>query len=581
MCSFFDEIIPNHTLVNMRSLGDHIDYFGGAMKQMLNFQFLLYDALNDLASRFVDLRTEVSQMSTQIVNVDDAVQVYFQKHNVQITTKDGLSLDDAVAELKDSIEQIYKRLEKQGQRTDRLEADAATHVKNEDWKILVDSVNRFSAIADESVSGVQRLQEQFNDQTSNIDGKWNVVKELFKSKTDEFQEVIDQTPSFADLEKFCKHRDLAELITLFSSLLPNKRARIKDIIPQVFLDSSTTMEEKLRTAYELLTVERDRLDLEDAELVEEFEQLKNLIKMQNSDEARDHMYKQITVADVATVSGCADVSEPRTLVFNRGVPHRSIQTQFLGPDNCEANADVGLDDLVSAFLMKKGASGSNDAIASEEFKSDILKSCQDLIEEQLTPLFGSAGSPVDKEDIHVLIGELKDVSEFKTALESLRVKLNLKVDQSFLMQELDKCLKREEFFEMMECPSTQTRTTSRKGLSGFPRVRKTPDRSISATATAPPSSRRQKPELQKPTAFVLGRNSKLLGVNDKYLIGDDGKTYLKESSRISDKQYREPPITGDRSYYDRSKISMEIEGVDAVLDFQPFVPADTLKHDKS
>ena len=55
----------------------------------------------------------------------------------------------------------------------------------------------------------------------------------------------------------------------------------------------------------------------------------------------------------------------------------------------------------------------------------------------------------------------------------------------------------------------------------------------------------------------------------------------KKIAKLSDKQYREPPITGDRSYYDRSKISMEIEGVDAVLDFQPFVPADTLKHDKS
>lgn len=576
MTSFFDEIIPNHTLMNMRALGDHIDYFGGAIKQILNFEFLLYDSLNDLASRFVDLRTEVSQMSTQLVNVDDAVQAYFRKNDVHITTKDGLSLDDAVAELKDSIEQIYRRLEKQGLRTDKLEAETEKMVQKDDWKLLVENVNKYSSMAEEGMHGVQRLQEQLNDQTSNIDGKWDIIKSMFKSQTDEFQAVLDRKPSLADLEKYCRHKDLAELCTLLSSLTAEKRTRIKEIIPQVFLDSAMTMEEKLQAAYKLLTIERERLDLEDAELVEEFEQLKNLIKMQNSDEIRDPKFKEVTVTDIGTVNGFVETSEPRSLVFNRGVSHRSVQAQFQGPDNCEADNDVELDELVSAYLVKQRTGNAQGMILSDEFKSDIVKSCTDAIEEQLAPLFGASGAPVDKEDIHVLIGELKEVSEFKTALEALKVKLNLKVDQSFLMQELEKCLKREEFFEMMECPATGTRTGSRRGFNSALRVRKTNDRSN--TATPPTSGRRQKPEVQKPVTLVPARNSKLLSVNEKYLIGDDGKTYLKESSRISDRQYREPPITGDRShasYYDRSKISMEIEGVDAVLDFQPFVPRPT------
>lgn len=81
--------------------------------------------------------------------------------------------------------------------------------------------------------------------------------------------------------------------------------------------------------------------------------------------------------------------------------------------------------------------------------------------------------------------------------------------------------------------------------------------------------------------LVPARNSKLLGVNDKFLIGDDGKTYLKETTRVGDRNYKEPPITGTGSgrvsYYDRSKMSMEIDGVDAVVDFQPFVSVDELK----
>ena len=155
----------------------------------------------------------------------------------------------------------------------------------------------------------------------------------------------------------------------------------------------------------------------------------------------------------------------------------------------------------------------------------------------------------------------------------------MKVDYSALMQEIDKCLKREEFFEMMD---TQPMSTPRsRKFASIPKVKKQSSGNVGTITAVLNSARRQKADVQKPTTLVPARNSKMLGVNEKYLIGDDGKTYLKESLRISDRTYREPPITGDRSsrvsYYDRSKVSMDVEGFDAVLDFQPFVPADSSK----
>jgi hypothetical protein len=68
----------------------------------------------------------------------------------------------------------------------------------------------------------------------------------------------------------------------------------------------------------------------------------------------------------------------------------------------------------------------------------------------------------------------------------------------------------------------------------------------------------------------------MLAFSEKFPINNDGITCFKDSSGISNRSYREPPITGERSarasYFDRSKGSMEIERLEAILDCQAFVP---------
>ncbi|OHT10561.1 hypothetical protein TRFO_20048 [Tritrichomonas foetus] len=573
--TFFDDIISNNTIRNMKRLTDNFDTFNMGIKQMLNFQFLLFDCLNDLGAKYVSLKSDVNLFNSQLNNVDDVVQSYLTNNKITVTTRDGVPIDDAIIAINDKISNIYHRLDSYHDRTQKLEIVSDDSVRKSEFRILKQELDQNSHETSETSKGIQLLQKELDGQKTYLDEKWELMKGLFQTTKEDITKTIDEKMPIEGMVSYAKHNELSELITFISELPQEKRVRIPKIIPQVFLDSSTTMEEKLKKAYDLLMIERSRLDLEDSQLVQEFTQLKQLAKMHFQDPSIEAQYKDVMVADIATDSGYSDRSAERHLVFNRGYPHSGIATNFHGPDDCEAERETPFEILIDQLIAsRKGGSGNMD-IDTDELKENVLKDVQKHVEVQMTTLMKELGVNINQDDIHQLVNELRAVEEVKDDINGLKVKLQLKVDQSIIFQELEKYLKREEFFDMLEAQPTTSRT-SRRPTSTLTKVR--------VKQNLPPAtSRRQKPEVKSPAMLVPSRNSKLLGVNDKYLIGDDGKTYLKESSRVSDKSYKEPPITGTGSgrvsYYDRSKMTMEIDGVDAVIDFQPFVPVDgTKKH---
>jgi predicted glycoside hydrolase/deacetylase ChbG (UPF0249 family) len=567
MATFFHDIIPPHTVKKMKGLGENVDVFGMTVRQILNFQMLLYDSLNDLAGRFASLRTEVSQMGTQLSNVGESVHTYLENNNIQVFTREGVSLDDALAGITDKIMNIYRRLETTDERTEELQAFAENSVSRDEAKAMAEESRQNTIIVNESAAAVHMLQQELKNQSDELDQRWGVIRAMFSAQVEQVRAELGEKPSFVDLEQFVRHTDLAVLCTLFSSISQYKRVQIKDVLPQVFMDSSLTMQDKLKLCFERLYIERDRVDTEQAELVKSFEELRQLVILQSEDRRTGVVTRNVEVRDVATDSGYSESSDTRPLTFTRGERARiSISTLFKGPTVCECAQEPDLAETLEAAVVKGRAASA--AVDVPAITHDVLQACQPMIEKQLASLAGAFGVQFDSGDIHTLVDQLGAIEAMKSDMAALKLKMKLKVDNSLLAHELQKYVKREQFFEMMEQGGGVKKTVAR-----LPKVR-----SFKQEATSP-APVRPKPEVKTPVSLVPARNPKMLSVNDKYLIGDDGKTYLKESSRIADRDYREPPITGDRSgrvsYYDRSKMSMEIEGIEAVIDFQPFVPVES------
>ena len=103
MSNFLEDIISPTTIKAMHSLGNNWDTFNLGLKQLLNFQFMMFDAMNDLAAKYRALQTEVNSISHQVFNIDEAVQAYFDRNPVQVMTRDGVNLDDALASVPEKL----------------------------------------------------------------------------------------------------------------------------------------------------------------------------------------------------------------------------------------------------------------------------------------------------------------------------------------------------------------------------------------------------------------------------------------------------------------------------------------------
>jgi hypothetical protein len=154
----------------------------------------------------------------------------------------------------------------------------------------------------------------------------------------------------------------------------------------------------------------------------------------------------------------------------------------------------------------------------------------------------------------MLVNELRMVEELQRETAAVKLKLTTKVDNSEFQDALRHFVLREELYQ--------------RGAAG--QVKSDPRQPVrpqtSAARRPPPSTR--------PSPLVPGRTPFMMGVNDKFLKGKDNKLYLRETATVGDPTFREPAVTGQaKSYYERSRTTIELDGIEAVFDFQPFVPA--------
>jgi hypothetical protein len=562
-----EELLPTQSMQKMKQLGGNFDIFSQSIKQITTFQMQLYESIRGLAETMASVKTDVSALNGQMANVEGTIQTSLQNTQLDIVTRGGVPLDDAIAGHGERIASLYRGLDAADSRIDRLEQLAEISIHKDEFESLATIVSHNAVSANEAANGIQKLQMELNSQAGDLDRKWQALKGILQDNSADLIAKLDERVSKRDMKAYCQHRDLAELCTLFSSLPQTKRVQIGQLIPEIFLDSTISMDEKLKLSFERLHVERERVDLEDAELVREFEQLKHLALKQNTDETSDQMINA-DVCDVATDSGYSERYEVRELIYNRSVHRLSIATQFGADSSCEATREVDFQQVLDETLTKSRKFTEQPEVDMGEVTASIIHTCQTFIEKQISALAGVMDFKLDPKDLHTLITQLKVVEEIKAELNTLKLKMKFKADSSLIPHELERYVKREEFFEMMECQSTTPK--SKRAMTALPAVRP-----LKPEKTPPTSTRPKRAEPRPVTGLVLGRNSKMTGVNDRYAVGQDHKMYLRETPTPTESASGEGTanVSGRASYYDRSKMSMEVEGVEAAVDHQPFVPA--------
>ena len=544
MCSYFDEIVTPSAVNTMRSLGGTWDTFNTGMKQMLNFQFMLLDALNNLAGKYDELKQDVTSLSNQLLNIDTAVEAYFDRHPVRATTRDGVPIDDAIAEIQEQLSSLTDTLgdPQEIQKTlnalseDCVTKEAFMNARRE-LETTTDTVNAVTKTIDSLTKDLKELKQ-------GNDGKIDMLKGIIREEV-ENSSSLTIVQFEEELAQYVKETDFAEALNILKEIPADKRAMIPDIIRSVFSDPEMSVEEKLRKAYSMLVSERQRVNRESDEIDEQFRQLKAMCGGTGAGDEQAE-FEERHVRDIGTDSGICEAEESRTADIQVKGKRLRVGTYFDGPANCLVEREKPLDEIMLSLSNQQGtARGSN--MNEREIATNVLVHCQGIIERQMELVLGAMGIKIDRNDIVTLVGQLKVVEEIQREVESVKAKLQIKVDRSLMLDELKRYLTREEFF--FKCREAGLNITDGTQVQTLPKVTR-----------AGSSSARRKKEKSKVVPLMPARSPAMLGVNDKYLRGRDNKMYIRDLPK--------------KSYYERSKMTMEIDGVEAIMDFQPFVPAD-------
>lgn len=576
MDSFIEEIIPPTAVSQMNQLGQNIDIFQSSMKQILNFQNMLYQGLKALTTKFSQLKNEVNFLNNQMLNVDDAVNSYLARNPVTVFTQDGQKIDDALGDMSDRIQAVLSRISRIEQREERFDDFINNSFKPEEVKDLKVEIKQASKMSSDMTDAVQAIHQKIQDQGKQIDDKWSSMKEFITKQNEQVEEHIGSKVDKEILESYISTSNLAELIMMFKSMPVNKQVRIPDIIPQVFADVKLTNEEKIQRCFEMLSVERNRIHREQAECINEFTQLKRLASSVGDDDAEGSLspenYERVELRDIGCDSGVTEQSEPKFGLILKKYKKRTIATNFDGPQNCTSAAEKGKDELIEVMEENIKNAGSTSQIDTAALTAKVLADVEEEITNKLTDALTGIGSNLQRSDIKTILDGLRDVQEVKKDLSKVKLGLSMKIDKSIAKQEFDSYVRRDEFFAYMETGNLRPHAYNTQTKE--PPVRST---SRSAASNKVVTPRKKTAEIKGPLPLVPARNPKMLGVNDKYAIGDDGKMYFKELP-----EQNSTTLTGlstrstKSSYYERSKSMMESqEGIETVLDFQPFVPAES------
>ena len=555
--TFLDEIIPQSTINNMKHLSDNFDMFGVGIRQLLNFQFMLYESLNELATKFTSLKSEVSYLSNQVLNVDDAVNTYLSHHPVEVLTRDGMPVNDALTTLQERINATSERLKSIDEKNHRYEALFEDAVTKEDIGYLNLELEKTTEVNNETSNAIKKLQKEINKQKDSEDNMWNEVKDIVRQQMEQYESMMNQKIESSDLLDYVKHAELAEVCTLLRSVPNDSKTRIPEILPQVFRLTGISMDEKLQRAYDLLHIERKRINAEKQQLKDAFSELKEKAALSAYQESEEEMI-EFEVRDVGTDSGFVEFEDARTQKIKKFSKRMAVATNFDGPDKIFSEHDLTIQELIDSCDMEDDGSFQIKNNNINDIVKAVVNQSQAIIERQLGLLLKSLGVQIDKNDIKTLVNQLSIIEELQQEMEAIHFKLDLKVDRSLFLEALKKYMLKDEFYE-------NSNSKTNYSLTPLPKV---------TNKSAQVQKRSKTAQHNRPVPLVPARNPYMLGVNDKFTKGKDNKLYLRDTGPATDKSYKEPPITGspNRSYFERSKMSMEYDGIESILDFQPFVP---------
>ncbi|EAX97389.1 hypothetical protein TVAG_374700 [Trichomonas vaginalis G3] len=539
---------------------------------------MLYQGIKALTTKFAQIKNEVNFLNNQLLNVDDAVQNYLSRNPITVYTQDGQKMDDALGDIDDRIQSVLSRISRMEQKHEKFEDFMTGSLKPEEIKDLKVEIKQASKMSNDTTEAIQAIHQKIQDNAKNADDKINAFKEYISKQNEVTEERMATKVDKEEMNNYISTSNIAELIMMFKSMPQSKQVRIPDIIPQVFSESKLSNDEKVQRCFELLNIERNRVNKEQAEIINEFSQLKRLASSVVDDDDNAALspenYERVEVRDIGCDSGVTEASEPKATLILRKYKKRTVATNFDGPQNCDSTCEKNKDELIEVMDENIKNAPSSSAIDTAALTAKVLEDVEGEITEKLTAALTGIGSNLQRGDIITILDGLKNMEDIKKDIGKIKLNLEMKVDKSIAKQEFDSYVRRDEFFSYMETGNLRPHayaTTTRE-----PPVRSTSRSGASSKTVVTPRKKTQS-DLKGPLPLVPARNSKMLGVNDKYAVGDDGKMYFKELGETL------PATLTNRSaktsYYERSKSMMENEnGIETVLDFQPFVPLDSQKN---
>jgi hypothetical protein len=548
---FYEDILPASSTDNLKQLSLIWDSFSSGLKQLVSFQYTIQNAIQELSNRQLTLKNDVDMIGRQVFAVDDSVKSYLERNPVQVLTRDGLTIDSALDGLAERIATLTTRFVHQDETTQKLNSAVETCVPLDDFRDFQQEVSRSLDTANRTGEVLLTVQKMVKDQQLSEDDRMATMKQMFREQMGLYRAELEEKVSLAELDNYAKRSDLTELVNLLKAKSVGKQRNIGGILSDVLENPDLPMEERIKRASELLAADREGL-------------ISGELRSDDGFGTAEGVYNEpeevfgVLVRDIGVMGNSSEAGEIHMVDIKRGGIRNTVWTNFNGPDQCASEtAEKGPEKRTRREKPRAPTS----TVDEDRIAESVLEQCQPIIERQLDSVLQALGVRVERKDVVMLVNELRVLEEVQKDTKSLKLKLATKVDNSEFHDALRHFVLREELFPKAAGAQGKADASSRKGAYDIP----------PRPATSMP---RKPPANLRPLPLVPARSPFMMGVNDKFLRGKDNKLYLRETGSVGDPAFREPSVTGQpRSYYERSKTSMELEGVEAVFDFQPFIPA--------
>jgi hypothetical protein len=346
-------------------------------------------------------------------------------------------MDDALAGLTERLTSLTTRFVHQDESIKKLDDLVSTCVTQEQFEALQQELTRSTETTDSTSIVLENIQRDLKAQQMNEDDRWGTIKKIFREQMSQYVVQIEDKVGSDDLEHYVKHTDLADLVNLLKNVPEGKRQLIPEILPEVLADTSLTMSEKVTKIAELLAVERSRIETEKSQVDEAFRQLSEL-------ESSEAEIVEVLMRDIGTGPDGVESDPQRLGRMIKGGKRVSKKTAFQGPEesSCEREEEVR-----EGGRFGQELNAPIGAIGEDRVVLKVLGQCQGIIERQLHKVLQVLGVRVDRNDIMVLVNELRMVEELQRETNAVKLKLATKVDNSEFQDALKHFVLREELYQ--------------------------------------------------------------------------------------------------------------------------------------